>query len=64
MGVTYGRHEPPYQPVSIAHTGSARQIRFDGPDDLVKELSRNPDLEEQILAGEWVWTTQEIQGGN
>jgi hypothetical protein len=64
MGVTYGRHQPPYQPVSIAHLNSARQIRFDNPDDMLKAVTRDPALGEQILGGEWVWTTQPIQGGN
>jgi hypothetical protein len=63
MGITYGIHQPPYQPVSIAHRASNRQIRFDNPDDLLKEIARHPELEEEILAGEWVWTTQEVQGG-
>ncbi len=64
MGITYGRHQPPYEPVSIAHLESAQQIQFDSPDDLLKALTQNPELKEQILAGEWVWTTQPIEGGN
>jgi hypothetical protein len=64
MGITIGRHEPPYQPVSIAHTKSATQIRFDAPDDLLKYLHRNPEMNDQIMEGEWVWTTQEIRGGH
>jgi len=63
MGVTYGRHEPPYQPVSIAHTKTNLQILFDGPDDMLKCIARTPGLEDQILEGEWVWTTQDLQGG-
>jgi hypothetical protein len=63
MGVTYGRHQPPYEPVSIAHVKTNRQIRFDDPDDMLKTISRTPGLEEEILAGEWVWTTQSIQSG-
>lgn len=64
MGVTIGRHEPPYQPVSIAHRKSAAQIQFDDPDDMLKYISRHPELEEQILGGEWVWTTQKVEGGH
>jgi hypothetical protein len=64
MGITYGRHEPPYQAISIAHTGSNRQIRFDAPDDMLKCIARTPGLEDEILGGEWVWTTQEVQGGH
>lgn len=64
MGITYGRHEPPYQGISIAHTKTNRQIKFDGPDDMLRCIEMTPGLEEQILEGEWVWTTQEVQGGN
>jgi len=64
MGVTYGRHQPPYQPVSIAHIKTNRQIQFDNPDDMLKTLARNPGLEEQVVKGEWQWTTQPIQGGS
>lgn len=64
MGVMIGRHEPAYQPVSIAHIKTVRQIRFDGPDDMLHYLERHPDMYQQIEDGEWVWTTQEIGGGS
>ena len=64
MGTTFGRYEPPRQSVSITHTRSSDQIQFDYPSDMLITLQTRPDLRNEILAGEWVWTTQPVYGGN
>jgi hypothetical protein len=64
MAIVVGRHMPQSERVSIAHRKSVRQIEFGSPADFLRYVGERGDLNDEILAGDWDWTTQPVQGGH